>query len=54
MINNPAQVVVDNATSAMASQTPTMVRKRELNQGKSNGRTDAIARRLSQMKKPNG
>lgn len=46
---NPAQVVVDNATSAMASQTPTMVRSRER---KGNERQAAIQRRLSQVKKP--
>lgn len=52
-MSTPIQSLVDNATGAMASQGSTMAPKGPTRGGSptNNSRTDAIARRLANIKK---
>lgn len=50
MINNPDQLMVDNATSALAAKNATVNSSRDPRM-KGNGRNEAITRRLSRIRK---
>lgn len=53
-MSTPIQQIVDNATGAMGAQGSTMASKRPaggMSPNRSNGRNDAITRRLANIKK---